>query len=347
MSEIQAAQRMDLSDDSSAFGPSNSPSNRDEVALGWPFARACRNVATWPLPSQGNTGRRLELLATCAAKDVVLGRLIEAHADAVAILFELQSNFDHPLTSDLDRRWGVWAAGPPASVVASRRANGWTIAGTKRWCSGAELVTHALVDGEADDGQRLFAVDLANPGIAIAPADWVGCGMRRADTRRVEFLEVPALPVGGPGQYLSRPGFWAGAIGVAACWHGGTVAVAELLRSGADANPDVHTLVHLGAIYAALLQNQAMLREAGRRIDAPTGSDHAVLARSVRSTVERNAAAVIDRVGRALGPRPLAYERVHAQAVEDLAVYIRQDHAERDLERLGHDLVEGQVSWPL
>jgi hypothetical protein len=203
------------------------------------------------------------------------------------------------------------------------------------------------VDGATEEGQRLFAVDLAHRGVAVASPDWIGSGMRRSDTRCVDLLHVPALPVGRPGEYLSRPGFWAGAIGVAACWHGGTVSVAEFLRVADDVRLDVHTLVHLGAIYVALLQNQTMLREAGRRIDAEPASDCAVLARSVRSSVERNATAVIDRMGRALGPRPLAYDQRHADAVNDLTIYIRQDHAERDLECLGRDVVERQVPWPL
>ena len=311
------------------------------------FQRACKMVADWPLPGQGGTDLRFESLATLASEDVVLARLIEAHADAIAILYELEPDPELWPSTVFDRRWAVWAAGPPNSVTASHHSVGWTLTGTKSWCSGAGLVTHALVDAAADDGQRLFAVDLAHPGVTLATSDWSGDGMRRADTRRVEFHRAPVLSVGQAGEYLSRPGFWAGAIGVAACWHGGTVAVAEPLRSARDRDRDVHTLVHLGATYATLLQNQSLLRQAGRRIDSQFTSDHAVLARSVRATVARNATAVIDRVGRALGPRPLAYDRLHAQAVDDLAIYIRQDHAERDLERLGRDLLEGRVPWPL
>lgn len=309
------------------------------------FAEMCREVDVWPLPGQGNTELRLELLARHSARDVVLGRLVEAHADAVAILYELRADVDLLPTAGANRRWGVWAAGPPEGVVASHGVDGWRVSGSKRWCSGAGLVTHALLDAASPDGQRLFEVDLSHHGVIRAGSDWTGAGMGRADTRRVDFLDAPARAVGGPGEYLSRPGFWAGAIGVAACWHGGTVAVGNALRSAAQTKADSHALVHLGAIYAALLQNRSTLREAARSIDAQPTGDFAILARAVRFTVERNAVAVIDRVGRALGPRPLAYDELHAQAVHDLQVYIRQDHAERDLERLGHDLVEGGVSW--
>jgi alkylation response protein AidB-like acyl-CoA dehydrogenase len=319
----------------------------EESALRRTFVQVCQEVESWPLPGQGSTDRRLELLASCSATDLVLGRLVEAHADALAILYELGAPVERHPGSGVERRWGVWAAGSPQGVVATRRVDEWRISGTKNWCSGAGLVTHALLDAVTGDGQRLFEVDLSNPGVTWAQQDWTGPGMSRADTRRVEFLNVAARAIGEPGQYLSRPGFWAGAIGVAACWHGGTVAVAEALRGSVDGQSDTHALVHLGAVYTALLQNWSTLRGAGQTIDLKPTADFAVLARAVRHSVERNAAMVLDRVGRALGPRPLAYDKGHAEAVHDLEIYIRQEHAERDLECLGHDLVDRKATWPI
>jgi hypothetical protein len=43
----------------------------------------------------------------------------------------------------------------------------------------------------------------------------------------------------------------------------------------------------------------------------------------------------IVRTGRALGPGPLVLDAEHARRVADLAIYIRQSHAERDLAALG------------
>ena len=73
--------------------------------------------------------------------------------------------------------------------------------------------------------------------------------MSGSDTRSVEFTNARAVPVGDPGAYLTRPGFWHGAIGVAACWLGGARAVAEPLYRRAS---DPHALAHLGAVDAAL-----------------------------------------------------------------------------------------------
>lgn len=318
---------------------------RDETSrhLRAAFAEACREANTWPLPGQGETQCRFALLSSWTATDTVLGRLVEAHADALAIQSEMEDD-EHPAPAATDQRWGVWAAGPPGSVEARHPSGSWRLRGTKRWCSGADLVSHALVDASSQDGQRLFAVDLSHPGVKCAPADWVNPGMIRADTRSVEFDDVPAEAIGRPGEYLSRPGFWAGAVGVAACWHGGSIAVARTLHAAADDSSDAHVLAHLGATYSMLLQNDSMLVQAARWIDEHPSGDCAPLARAVRFTIERNATAIIDRVGRALGAKPLAHDCRHAQAVNDLQVYIRQDHAERDLECLGRDLMK-DAAW--
>ena len=294
------------------------------------LARWCDRARSWPLPGSGATARRFELLASIAHSDLVLGRLVEAHADAASITAELGGAEVRP-----GERWGVWAAGPPDSLRALHSERGWTIAGVKAWCSGGTLVTHALVDASATDGSRLFAVDLADPGITACPSAWVGQGMIRTDTRSMAFDQAEAVPVGHPGQYLSRPGFWAGAVGVAACWHGGTVAVARTLLHHARTSSDPHLLAHLGAVHVGLYQNRVALSHAAEELDRRPTDDHALTAISVRATVERNASRTIDRVGRALGPAPLAHDASHAALVADLSVYVRQHHAEKDLERVG------------
>ena len=300
----------------------------------------CDRATTWPLPGSGSTNTRFELLAAVAEADLVTGRLVEAHADAVAISVELRSDLVRA-----GQRWGVWAAGPSDSLRASHSSDGWRVSGTKAWCSGATLVTHALVDALTDAGQQLFALDLAESGVVPRPPDWLGPGMGRADTRTVDFQAAAAAPVGQRGEYLARPGFWAGAIGVAACWHGGTVAVARRLLERSRSAEDQHLLAHLGAVHVALNENRSVLGRSGRQVDEKSGSDHSVIARSVRATVERNALEVIDRVGRALGPGPLAHDGRHATLVADLMVYVRQHHAERDLEQIGRAVALTEDPW--
>jgi alkylation response protein AidB-like acyl-CoA dehydrogenase len=304
-----------------------------------------------PLPGRGSTAQRWRALAELAADDLDLARLAEAHLDALAILAELPGPPVSP-----GQRWAVWAAEPPNGRVDAERDPdcGWRLTGTKRWCSGAHACTHALVTAYAVDGGRLFAVDLSEPGVRPGLGGWKGLGMAGSDTENVEFDAVPAAAIGAPRAYLDRVGFWHGAVGVAACWYGGAVAIGRPLWEAARGGAlDPHARAHLGAVDTALTAAGSVLREAAAAADCgpdpatndPPGIQQAQrCALRVRAVVEAAATQTIERVGRALGPRPLATDAAHSRRIADLTVYLRQSHAERDLAVLG-DLAAGADSW--
>ena len=293
-----------------------------------------------PAPGSGQTARRWWKLAALTERDVVAGRLAEAHTDAVAILDELDGPTPKP-----GELWGVWAAESPEAVVTvTEDGDGDTavLDGTKAWCSGAGLCTHALITARRDDKARgLYAVDLSQPQVIPLTHSWRNAGMRGSDTRSVQLCGASAVPVGRPNEYLDRPGFWHGAMAVAACWLGGARGVAgPLYRAVADehssASGDVHAHAHLGAVDAALAAAEAMLVSAACYVDAePRGDRAELIARRVRAVVEHAVDEAITRTGRALGPKPLALDGQHADRVADLTLYVRQSHAERDLAALG------------
>jgi alkylation response protein AidB-like acyl-CoA dehydrogenase len=290
-----------------------------------------------PLPASGRTRERWQRLALLAEEDIVAARIAEAHADAVAILHELGGK-----PPDSGQLWGVWAAESSDAVLRATDVGGgaFTLSGTKVWCSGAGFCSHALVTARLDDRRRgLFAVTLIDPAVKALPSTWWNAGMAGSDTRPVQFTSAHAVPVGDPGDYLNRPGFWHGAIGVAACWLGGARRVAEpLYRCAGSESADAYSLAHLGAVDAALAAGDAMLDAAAAQIDADpfNRADTAqLLARRIRAIVEHAADEAITRTGRALGPGPLCQDGRHAQRVADLTIYIRQSHAERDLAELG------------
>ena len=301
-------------------------------------------VSTWlaagaldlPLPGSGDTALRFTRLAALTESDVVGGRLAEAHADAVAILAELDG--PAPIAGQL---WGVWAAESRDAVLCADDDNGRVLLdGTKVWCSGAGLCSHALVTARLATGERgLFAVSLDEHGVHPLPSSWRNAGMAESDTRSVQFTSVPAVAVGLPGEYLTRPGFWHGAAGVAACWLGGARAVAAPLYARVAAETtDAHLLAHLGAVDAALAAADAMLVSVAHQFDADPLNRKGraeLLARRARATAETAVDESIHRSARALGPAPLSLDGAHAQRVADLSIYVRQSHAERDLERLG------------
>ncbi|WP_232839825.1 MULTISPECIES: acyl-CoA dehydrogenase family protein [Nocardia] len=288
-------------------------------------------VSRWPLPGSGRTEARWQGLTDLARADVVTGRLAEAHADACAITHELRADSPRP-----GQLWGVWAAQPPAPVLRAKpHADIALLSGRKMWCSGAGICTHALVTAETEAGAALFAVDLSDPGVTVVPDTWHGVGMSGTATFTVDFDRVAATPVAAPGDYVARPGFWHGAIGVAACWFGAAEAVADKLVNAPGADPI--RAAHRGAVDAALYAARCALRCSAAEIDAAPDDMRAarIRARRVRAVVEDAATLTIDRVGRALGAAPLGQDPVHARRVADLTVYLRQSHAEYDLADLG------------
>lgn len=287
------------------------------------------------LLDEGRTADRWAQLAAWGREDLALAKVLEPHLDATAILSDL--SHPSPVASSI---WGVWAAEPPFAVLTADRVDGsWRLTGRKAFCSGARLVTHALATARTEDGSRLFSVDLADPGVRVdgaAPA-WMGSGMRRAATETLDFDRVEALAVGEVGDYTARAGFWHGAIGVAACWFGGALGVADTLERSTD-RLDAHGAAHLGAVRASVLASRASLHLAAEMVDTGQVDDAEPaehLAHAVRSVVAGTVEEIISRVGRALGPGPLAFDADHATRVQDLQVFVRQHHGERDLERLG------------
>jgi alkylation response protein AidB-like acyl-CoA dehydrogenase len=293
-----------------------------------------------PEPGRGRTALRWSLLAAVAEVDLTVARVLEAHADALAILAE----------AGLDPKpgsWGVFAAeAPDVQLEAKESEQGWTVTGTKPWCSLGGSLDHGLVTARAENGRRLFAVDLRAGGVhAEATQAWVARGLRTVATVPVHFDAVAATPVGAPEWYLIRPGFAWGGLGVAACWLGGAAGLAATLRDGVAGGSRGGSLgeMHLGAVDAALHGARTVLAAAATAIDAADVSDAALLALRVRAVVADAVELTLRHVAHALGPRPLGFDPVHVRRVADLELYVRQHHAERDLAALGVRLLAAEA----
>jgi hypothetical protein len=302
---------------------------------------ASRYGPTLPLPGGGRTAERWSILSAIAAEDLTVARVLEPHADALAILAEAGQPAD-------DGTWGVFAAEVPGSVLlASRDRHGSVrLYGTKRWCSLAARLDHALITASQGTDRMLFAVDLHDATVhPDAASGWASRGLAGVESAAVSFDGTPARPVGEPGWYLDRPGFAWGGIGVAACWLGGAQALVATLHHAVAAGGSELGALHLGTVDAAVHAARAALRDAAHRVDcaAATGRSGHLLALRVRSVIAQAAELTITQVGHALGPAPLCFDEEHARRVADLQVYLRQHHGERDLAALGRLLAESDA----
>lgn len=302
--------------------------------------RLARQLAgALPLPGEPDTLLLWDALARSASVDLTATRAIEPHLDAASILQQAGVAVPDGAT------FGVYAAeGPAARLTAAPVGDHWRLDGTKPWCSLASVVSHALVTAWVDDDRRgLFLVRLDDAGVRLAEAAWVPSGLSLIRSGSLTLEAVPALAVGEPQWYLHRPGFAWGGIGVAAIWYGAAVGIARrVLQAVASRDPDDIALMHLGACDSALLAARGVLRQAAADVTA-----HAVppqqqwpYAVRVRDVCAQTAETVLRHADHAMGPAPLTSDEVYARLVDDIRIYLRQHHAERDQLTLGRALLD-------
>jgi alkylation response protein AidB-like acyl-CoA dehydrogenase len=283
-----------------------------------------------PFPGGGNTACRHAELAQIARDNLELGRLVEAHVDALAILHEAGRE---PKPRAL---YAVWASEGKAGLKVSAGA----VSGHKEFCTGAGLVDCALVT-IMEPERRLLEIDLrvSADRVGFDASEWATDAFADTATATTLFRDYPISDgdfVGPPGWYLERPGFWHGACGPASCWAGGAQGLIDYARKHArETNP--HAMAHLGALEANGWQMRALLHAAGQEIDTDFGNVQAAIVRalSLRHLIEQSCSDTMFRFGRAFGPRPLAFDAGIARRCRELSLYIRQAHAESDLEELG------------
>jgi alkylation response protein AidB-like acyl-CoA dehydrogenase len=295
-----------------------------------------------PTPGGGHTWARFEALSRWAATDLSLGRLAEGHVDALAILAEAGME-----VADQRATYGVWAARSPGGTVARRAPDGWHLSGRKEFCSGSLHLDRALVTADADDGYRLFDIDVSAQVTSSDPDSWPAVGMADSLSETLSF-GGPAVPatraVGGPEFYVDRPGFWFGSVGVAACWYGGAVGLVEHAVRALEATSSELVLAPLGEAVAHVEAMRAILHDAANEIDADPIDRHKRARRRalvVRQAVHRGSSAVLERVVAATGARPLCHDRDQARRAADLVVYLAQHHGLRDAVELARMAVDG------
>lgn len=293
-----------------------------------------------PPVGAGRTGERLAVLARIAAADLALGRLAEAHLDAVTILREAGREPDPGAT------YGVWASDAPhARLLLESEGPMRVVRGSKAFCTGAGLVDRALVTVHDDESVHLVSIEARPPALAVDTSAWISTAFAETNTATIAIdrLEMDDDQfVGPPGWYLDRIGFWHGALAPAACWAGGAIGLVDHCVDLAQRRtPDDHLAAHLGALDAARWELGAILRAGGDDLDArPHDPQHALtLAHRFRSSVERVVSTILDHAVRSQGPRLLAHDAWASQRVAELQLYVRQHHDARDHAVLGRVVV--------
>jgi hypothetical protein len=287
-----------------------------------------------PMYLSGNYVDRLIHLFEVGRIDLSLAKLAEAHWDAVAILAEAGKEKCENLL------YAVWASEiPDKKLQVNKVGEQWTLTGTKMFCSGVGIVDRALITA----GELLIDLDLrTSNSFELSDVLWYTPAFKDTKTSIVTFNEMPFQKndiLGTSNWYSQRLGFWCGALGPAACWGGGAAGLVDYASSCPRKDP--HTLAHLAAMEANAWGIKSILKAAGDEVNSNghNYTDIQVLALKTRHLIEQLCTDTLRRFARAYGPFPLACEVNISRRYHELDLFLRQNHAERDLEMLGSKLI--------
>ncbi len=273
-------------------------------------------------------GAALDLFRLLGRGNLALGRLIEAHVNALRLVFRYGAEATCQRAADDARAGhlcGLWVTDPPNGGLI---AGPGTVSGAKQFCSGAGHVTRAVVTAEDGGATRLAYVALGD-GVTVRPLPGGLAGMRAATTGQVAFDATPADLFGEPGDYLREPDFSCGAWRTSAATLGGLEALVDQLRAqlvarGREGDP--HQQARFGQALIATETARLWMVEAALRAETTDGGIAYV--GLARLAVERACLDVIEGVQRSLGVAAMLRSNPVERLCRDLATYLRQPAAD-------------------
>jgi alkylation response protein AidB-like acyl-CoA dehydrogenase len=275
----------------------------------------------------------LALLRGLGEASLAIGRLFEAHVNAIRLLVRLASPAQQrEAAGDVlaGHLFALWVTDDPAAPL--QLVDG-TLAGGKKFCSGAGHVSRAVVTAAPAEGglPRLLLVRL-QAGEVATRLPTATAGLRAAVTGMVWFDGVvppEGAVFGPPGGYLHEPDFSAGAWRASAVALGGLAALVaeargQLLQAGRAG--DALQQARMGRAFIALETARLWLVEAGLRAEVASGAADEIVAyvNLARTAVEEAALDAIRLVQRSLGLAAFLQGGAAERLARDLATYLRQ-----------------------
>ena len=305
-------------------------------------------------------GRSAELddLRAIGYRDLVLGRLIEGHGNALSLVGRCGTERQRVRANDEAANgalFGVWNTAPPDGVrIVAAGDAGIELGGRKTFCSGAGTVARALITARDTAGtSQMLLVPMDRVSVRIDRDSWNPLGMLESDSFAVDFTGVrldPDALIGVVGDYDRQPWFGAGAARFVAVQAGGVARLFDELAAFAvrrSTGDDPVQMTRLGECYVAAHTAAQWVRACAHAWSAwdagPTAEHERALHTTVdaaRYATERAALDVLERAERAVGARGLLAPEPLAALVRDLRMYLRQPAPDLAISRVGRSAFE-------
>ena len=300
----------------------------------------------------------LRLLAAIGGADLVLGRLLEGHVNALLLTRTFGSREQWIRAAENARQgrlFGVWNTGAPEVLRLEPQDHGaYQLRGVKTFASGAKFVARPIVTAALPEGgwqmtmPRMDEASVAHE-LKFNESFWTPMGMEGSESFEVDFTGVPLQAedlIGLPGDFYRDPLFRGGAIRFAAVHAGAVIRLhssfAEWLRDRGRGE-DPYQLTRLGEL--SLLAREAALWveragvESAQNLsdDVPKHAAEQVVefANAMRVAVERIATTSLRHVTMGVGAHGLLRPQRFGRTIRDLTMYLRQPAPDQTLAEVG------------
>jgi alkylation response protein AidB-like acyl-CoA dehydrogenase len=299
----------------------------------------------------------LEFLHLLGRASLPIGRLLEAHINALRIVMRYGNRDQQALAGMAARHGGLfalWVTDPPENGLRmAAHGDALRLSGAKMFCSAAGYATHAVVTAEDHGEARLLLLDLDGRERA-SPLPSGLAGMRAAVTGAVDFTGVTTRVdriIGSPGDYLREPDFSAGAWRSSAVALGGLHRLIDLLRrqlGERGRQDDPHQRARFGQALIAHETGRMWLERAGSMAEGGQADDAEIVATVglARIAVERACLDGIELVRRSLGLAAFLTSNPVERVARDLETYLRQPAADEVLHNAAGYFMQSGLPGP-
>jgi len=294
--------------------------------------------------NEGHTSELLMLLKRIGKANLSIGRIYEGHINTLYLIHlygtENQKHTWYNKVTNENALFGVWNTQVGNGINFISSEDELNIQGSKTFCSGAEIVTHALITGNIKTTTRtgwqmmILQMDKLEDN-RIDRSTWQTMGMKASGSYTVDFsgytVDEQEL-LGTPGQYLGQPYFNGGAIRFAAVQLGGAEAIAShtlAYLTGMGRTDDPIQKMRLASIMTEITTGNLWIEQAGRNYDSwshqpERNADLIAFANMTRTVIEEIGIKVMNESNRCVGARGLMPPFSLGRLNRDLTFYLRQ-----------------------
>ena len=314
-------------DETGSFPADDMADLRECGALAAPIPSALGGLGLGTEPA--GSGAALAVLQTLGRGNLALGRLFEAHVNALRLVFRYgEDEVRHRVAGDVLRGClvGLWVTDPPTGGLAVQGSG--VLHGAKQFCSGAGHVPRAVVTASDPAGGIRLAYVVNDAGFSATSLVSSLTGMRAATTGQVRYDHVAGMVFGRAGDYLREPDFSCGAWRTSAVTVGGVEAVTALLCAQLVArhrDADLHQQARVGQALIATETARLWMAEAAQRAETQANpADAIAYVGLARLAVDAAAREVMDLARRSLGIAAAMRDNPVERICRDLTTYLCQ-----------------------